>query len=88
MGDPGFDRNEFIARIGTFFILIGFVLLVLFFLTDTAGSPIFNYFCWSTVLLVIGFVFRGQLKKTYQPSGRFNILKRLKSKPKEDKGKK
>jgi hypothetical protein len=89
MGNPqGFDRNEFLGRIGTFFLLIGFVLLVLFFLTDTAGGPVFNYFCWSAILLVLGFVFRGQLKKTYQPSGRFNIFKRLKPKPKDDKGKK
>lgn len=89
MGDPqGFDRNEFLGRIGTFFLLVGFVLLVLFFLTDTAGKAVFNYFCWSTILLVFGFVFRGQLRKSYKPSGRFSILKKLQRKPKEDKGKK
>lgn len=91
MGEPqGSNRAEFIARIGTFFIWVGIILLIFFFLSDSTGQAVLSYFCWSTILMVVGFVFRGQLKKTYQPSGRFSILRRFRSKPKskEDKGKK
>jgi hypothetical protein len=89
MGEPqGFDRKEFLARVGTFFLLVGFILLAFFFLSDSAGQAVFSYFCWSAILLVVGFMFRSQLRKTYQPSGRFSILKSFRRKPKEDKGKK
>ena len=89
MGDQqGSSRPEFIARIGTFFVWVGIILLIFFFLSDSAGQAVFSYFCWSFMLLIVGFVFRSQLKKTYKPSGRFSILQRLKRKPKEDKGKK
>jgi hypothetical protein len=87
-GQQGSSRPEFIARIGTFFIWVGIILLIFFFLSDSAGQAVFSYFCWSSILLILGFIFRSQLKKTYQPSGRFSILKKLKRKPKEDKGKK
>jgi hypothetical protein len=89
MGEPqGFDRKEFIFRVGTFFLLVGIVLLVFFFLSDSAGQAVFSYFCWSAILLIVGFMFRSQVKKTYKPSGRFSILQKLKRKPTEDKGKK
>lgn len=89
MGDQqGSSRPEFISRIGTFFVWVGIILLIFFFLSDAAGQAVFSYFCWSTVLLVVGFIFRAQLRKTYKPSGRFSILQKLKRKPKEDKGKK
>jgi hypothetical protein len=89
MGDQqGSSRPEFIARVGTFFVWVGIILLIFFFLSDAAGQAVFSYFCWSSVLLVVGFVFRAQLRKTYQPSGRFRILQKLRRKPKEDKGKK
>jgi len=45
----------------------------------------FNYFCWSMVLLIVGFMFRAQYKKSITPSGRFSVLKRFKGKPKEEK---
>jgi len=89
MGEPqGFDRKEFISRIGTFFIWVGIILLIFFFLSDSAGQAVFSYFCWSSMLLILGFMFRSRVKRTYKPSGRFSILQRLKRKPQEDKGKK
>jgi hypothetical protein len=89
MGEPqGYNRKEFIHRVGTFFLLVGIGLLVFFFLSEAAEKPTFSYFCWSTILLILGFLFRTQYKKPTQPSGRFSIFQRLKPKPKEDKGKK
>lgn len=90
MGEPqGYDPRELIHRLGTFFLLVGAGLLVLFLLSDAAGVPTFNYFCWSMILGSLGFIFRARYKKSIQPSGRFSIIQRLMPKSKrEDKGKK
>lgn len=84
MGTPqGFERKELIARIGTFFLLVGIGLLVFFVLSEVAQQTTFDYFCWGLILLIIGLVFRGQFKKTVAPSGRFSIVKKLMPKPKQ-----
>ena len=90
MGAPqGFDRKELIARIGTFFLLIGIGLFVFFFLSEAAQQVTFDYFCWGLVLIIIGLVFRGQFKKATPASGRFSIVKKLMPKAKKpDQGKK
>lgn len=90
MGAPqGFERKELIARIGTFFLLIGIMLLVFFVLSEVAQQTTFDYFCWGLILLILGFVFRGQFKKATPASGRFSLVKKLMPKPKQqDQGKK
>jgi len=88
MGDQPSGRKEFVARVGTFFVLVGVGMLVFFILSEAAKDPTLSYFCWGTVLLTFGFIFRGQFKKAAgPPSGRFGIFKRLKPKPKEEKKK-
>lgn len=88
MGESPSGRKEFVARVGTFFVLVGIGMLVFFILSEAAKDPTLSYFCWGTVLLTLGFIFRGQLKKSSgPPSGRFSIFKRLKPKPKEEKKK-
>ncbi len=79
-----YDRKELLYRIGTFFLLIGTGLLIFFLMSEAEQNPMFSYFCWSMVLLILGFLFRAQYKKTLPPSGRFSILKKLKPKPKEE----
>ena len=85
MSSPqGFNRKELLHRIGTFFIIVGIGLLVFFLLSEAARQVAFEYFCWSVLLLVIGFVFRGQFKRTVTPSGRFSLIKRLMPKSKKE----
>jgi hypothetical protein len=79
------NYTELIYRVGTFFLLVGTGLVVIFILSDAAQEPAFNYFCWGTILLTIGLMFRAQYKKTIPQSGRFSIFKRLKPKPKDKK---
>lgn len=84
MGAPqGFDRKEVLSRVGTFFLLIGIGLLVFFFLSEAAQQVTFEYFCWSLILIVLGFVFRNQYKKATPASGRFSLVKRLTPKSKK-----
>lgn len=85
MGAPqDYDRKEILYRIGTFFLLIGVGLLIFFMMSEAEQQPVFGYFCWSMVLVIVGFLFRAQYKKATPPSGRFSILKKLKPKSKEE----
>ena len=85
MSSPqGFNRKELLHRIGTFFIIVGIGLLVFFLLSEAARQVAFEYFCWSVLLLVIGFVFRGQFKRSVAPSGRFSLVKRMMPKSKKE----
>lgn len=85
MSSPqGFDRKEVIRRIGTFFIILGIGLLAFFLLSEAAREVAFEYFCWSVVLLIIGFVLRGQFRRSVPPSGRFSMVKRLTPKAKKE----
>jgi len=87
MGEPeGYDHKDFLYRIGTYFILLGIGLLVIFMLSESAPQTAFSYFCWSVILFIVGFVFRSRYKRSAPPSsGRFSVLKRFKRKPKEEK---
>jgi len=93
MGEPqGYNRKEFFYRIGTFFLLLGTGLLIFFMLSESQDQPVFSYFCWSMILLTLGFVFRAQYRKPAPPpSGRFSVFKKAKGifqrKPKEEKKK-
>jgi hypothetical protein len=85
MSSPqGFNRKEVLHRIGTFFIIVGLGLLAFFLLSEAARQIAFEYFCWSVILLVIGFVFRGQFKRSVTPSGRFSLVRRLMPKSKKE----
>ena len=78
MGEPpNYNPKEFIYRVGTFFLLLGVGSLIFFMLSEAAEEPQFNYFCWSMILLTLGFMFRAQYKKATASSGRFSILKRI-----------
>ena len=88
MGDQPSGRREFVARVGTFFVMVGIGFMVFFILSEAAKLPNLSYFCWGTLLLTIGFVMRAQFKRPPgPPAGRFSIFKRLKPKPKEEKKK-
>ena len=85
MSSPqGFNRKEVLHRIGTFFIILGIGLLAFFLLSEAARQVAFEYFCWIVLMLVIGFVFRGQFKRPVTPSGRFSLVKKLMPKSKKE----
>ena len=85
MSSPqGFNRKELLHRIGTFFIIVGIGLLVFFLLSEAARQVAFEYFCWSVLLLVVGFFFRGRFKRSVAPSGRFSLVRRMMPKSKKE----
>jgi hypothetical protein len=85
MGPPdGYNPREIIHRIGTFFILVGIMLIGFFVLSESVAQATLEYFCGGILLLVFGFIFRGQFKRSAAPSGRFSIVRRLMPKAKKD----
>ena len=62
--------REFLARIGTFFQVVGVFLFILFVTSDLAKKADFDYLFLSVLALGIGWMFRR--KKPASPaSGRF-----------------
>jgi hypothetical protein len=82
-----YSYRELIYRVGTFFLMVGFGLILLFILSEAAQFTTFSYFCWGLGLLIVGVLFRTQYKKSFPPSERFSFIKRLMPKSKKDKGK-
>lgn len=68
--------SEFIARIGTFFLLLGVIFVILFAASEAAAQPEFDFLFVAIVLLTTGTLFRrrGAAPAT---SGRFSWLRNL-----------
>jgi len=73
-------------RVGTFFILIGIGLLILFAASDVApGADVeFDYFFLGVLGVVIGILFRRKAPKP-PPSNRFSRLRAMREKSKQRK---
>ena len=67
--------DEFVIRIGTFFIVIGVGIFILFVASDYANQTNFDYLFWSVLSITIGLLFRRR-KPPPPPSGRFSIIRR------------
>ncbi len=67
--------REFIIRIGTFLILIGIGMFILFLASDSAKQANFDYLFWAVLAFTIGILLR-RLKPAPPPSGRFESLRR------------
>ena len=62
--------REFLARIGTFFLLVGIFLFILFVSSDFAKKADFDYLFLSMLALGIGWIFRRK-KPATPAAGRF-----------------
>lgn len=81
--------KDFIARMGTFFLLIGVFVMMLFVATDRGGQANFLFFFISVILLVFGWYF----KRISAPppkqgdGGRFAGIRKWQQKQREAKAK-
>lgn len=80
-------EEGFVLRIGTFFIVIGVGLLILFVMTDYTKAPDFDFLFWSVVTTTIGILIRRR-KPPPPPSGRFSFLKKMREGKKKEEPKK
>jgi len=79
--------NEFIIRIGSFFIILGLGIFVLFVASDYANQTNFDYLFWAVLSVTVGILFRRR-KPPAPPSGRFSMLHRMPGHSNEDKDEK
>jgi multisubunit Na+/H+ antiporter MnhG subunit len=64
-------------RIGTFFILLGLLLVALFVYSDLAKAPTCNLLLFGGISLALGiFLWLRNPAPPHQESGRFGILKK------------
>ena len=75
------------AQIGQFFLVIGLILLVIFFGTDQVHRPAYTYFCGGLLILLLGIYLYWRDRPPVKPSGRFRIL-RGSNRPDDKKGEK
>lgn len=70
------DENEdpFEVRMGTFFVVMGAGVFLLFVISDVSDRVDFDYFFISIILFAIGYYFR-RSKAPPPPSGRFSWFK-------------
>ena len=81
--------EDFILRIGTYLLVVGTGLFILFIASNFSNQPDFDYLFWAVLIIATGLLIRGR-KPPLPPSGRFGILKKMRSgsKKKEEEGKK
>ncbi len=70
------DYLMLMKRIGTFFVLVGILLIGLFVLSDMAHTPTCNFLFAGAILLVLGiFLWLRNPSPPPQDTGRFRILR-------------
>jgi hypothetical protein len=72
------EDDPLIVRVGTFFIVIGMGIFILFVASDLAEKPDFDYLFIAMALIGIGWMFRR--KKAPPPSAdRFSYFRRMRT---------
>ncbi len=67
--------SEFIIRVGTFLVLVGIGMLILFVASNSANQANFDYLFWAVLAVTVGLMLRRR-KAPPPPSGRFESLRR------------
>jgi len=71
----------FTNRLGSFFLIIGAALVGLFILSDMGDKPLFGYFFFGLVSVVLGLYLRWRSPNPPPPpSGRFGMVKQMSQK--------
>ena len=67
-------------NVGQFFVILGILLLVLYFATSQVDSPIVYYFCFGVILLLFGVYLMWIGRNPPVVSDRFRSLRRMSEK--------
>lgn len=78
--------NEFVVRMGTFFVLIGVGIFILFIASEFSGNANFDYLFWSVLCVAVGFMMRRR-KPPKPPTDRFSYVRKLRTKKHPEKRK-
>ena len=75
--------------VGQFFVLMGVLLLILYFISSQSNSPMYMSFCSGVVLLMLGVYFLWTGRNPPTSSERFRMLRGMserRKKPKKKRG--
>jgi hypothetical protein len=75
-------QNNFSHRFGTFFILVGLVLLILFLGSVFSGKLRLSYFLLSAAAFFLGNLLQRRAPRL--PSGRFDTINKLRGRNRQD----
>jgi len=67
--------NDFIARVGTFFYIVGVGLFILFVASDWAEMPQFDYLCLAMLAIGLGWMMQRR-KPPPASAGRFSFVRK------------
>lgn len=70
------NEHPFIVRVGTFFLVMGIGVFVLFVTSDIADNVDFDYLFIAMLLIFVGWIFRRK-KAPPPPAGRFSSIRRI-----------
>lgn len=76
------QQPEFVPRIGTFFILVGIGVMLMFIGSGLAKAPHYGYLFTSLIILAFGVLLRRRAKPR-SSSGRFRAIRGIYDKSKE-----
>ena len=72
-------------QVGQFFLVLGVLLLVLYFVTNQAKSPTILYFCSGTLLLILGIYMMWLGRNPPLDRERFRMLRQMSERRKKPK---
>jgi hypothetical protein len=67
-------------QVGRFFVFLGLILLVLFYISDQIKAPDYGYFCSGVLVLLLGGYLMWLGRGPTTPSERFRALRKLRQK--------
>ncbi len=79
------EDEPIIVRVGTFFVVLGIGIFILFVASDLAEKPDFDYLFMAMLLVGLGWIFRRR-KAAPPAADRFSYFRRIR-KRKDNKGK-
>ena len=88
MAESGSERKGFISRIGTFFLLLGLLVLVIFIASDVGKETYFGFFFIAALLFIVGVIFKRMSAEPAPPSKRFEGIRKIQKQRREAKSKK
>jgi hypothetical protein len=86
--DEDSERKSFISRIGTFFLLVSVLILILFVASDMGNTTYFRYFFIGALLLFTGFILKRASSQPSKPGKRFEGIRKIQQKNRDAKAQK
>lgn len=83
--DGGEERRALISRIGTFFLVLGILVVILFIASDAGEKTYFQYFFLGILLVFVGFIMKRMSAPPPTPGKRFEGFRRMRQKSREKK---